>query len=160
MMMSVIPLKTVHQLTITCPRVVLVVMGALFLAACSSPVDSMPAISEPATAWRATSASGSFDVRIEPADGRTPIGEFHQWVIDVRDTQGNGVYPARITMSGGMPSHGHGLPTQPQVTEHLGNGRYRIEGVKFNMAGPWVLEFGIDAAGAQDRARFDVELGF
>lgn len=158
--MSVIPQQMVHHRTFTGPRVVFIATCAWFLVACSSPVDETPTVNEPDTSWRAASVGGTYDVRIEPEAGRAPIGEFHQWVIDVRDTKGNGVHPAQISMSGGMPSHGHGLPTQPQVTEHLGNGRYRIEGVKFNMAGPWTLEFGIDAPAGRDRVRFDLELAF
>ncbi len=157
---SVILPKTVHQLTNLYQKALIVVLNALLLAACSAPVDEPPPAANASLSWQATSSNGTFDVRIEPVDGRTPIGEFHQWEIVVLDQQGNGIHPARITMSGGMPSHGHGLPTQPQVTDHLGGGRYRIEGVRFNMAGAWLLEFGIESAGGRDRVRFDVELMF
>ena len=53
---------------------------------------------------------------------------------------------AAITVDGDMPQHGHGLPTRPQVTKHLGNGDYLVEGMKFQMGGWWVVDFTIDAA--------------
>jgi hypothetical protein len=57
-----------------------------------------------------------------------------------------------------MPQHGHGLPTQPQVTQSLGNGDYLVEGMKFQMAGWWVVDFNIDSAGQRDNVRFNLIL--
>jgi hypothetical protein len=57
-----------------------------------------------------------------------------------------------------MPQHGHGLPTSPQATEYLGDGRYLIEGVRFNMGGWWELKFSISAGQGDDSAVFNVVL--
>jgi len=38
-----------------------------------------------------------------------------------------------------MPAHGHGLPSQPKVTQYLGGGQYLVEGMLFGMAGGWQL---------------------
>jgi len=57
-----------------------------------------------------------------------------------------------------MPAHGHGLPTQPQVTEHLGDGRYQLDGLMFNMAGQWQLIFGINTREHADRVVFDLTI--
>jgi len=62
------------------------------------------------------------------------------------------VYPAAFSVTGGMPDHGHGLPTQPKVTQYLGEGRYLLEGVKFNMGGEWMLRLHILAGDRQDSA--------
>ena len=67
---------------------------------------------------------------------------------------------AAIAIAGGMPGHGHGLPTQPQVTEELGGGRYRIEGVKLNMVGAWVIEVFVQTAALRDRLRFDLAIDY
>ena len=38
-----------------------------------------------------------------------------------------------------MPAHNHGLPTKPRVTEALGGGDYRLDGVRFHMSGYWEI---------------------
>jgi len=59
-----------------------------------------------------------------------------------------------------MPAHGHGLPTQPQVTEERGDGHYRIEGVKLNMVGDWVIEVFVRTPRGDDRLRFDLAVDY
>ena len=66
------------------------------------------------------------------------VAMYDTWRLVIRDADSNqGVSPVRVVVGGGMEAHGHGLPTQPQVTEHLGDGQYQLEGLKFNMAGSW-----------------------
>lgn len=50
-----------------------------------------------------------------------------------------------------MPQHGHGLPTNPAVTSYLGKGRYRIDGVRFNMSGWWEFKLAIAAPQGDDQ---------
>ena len=57
-----------------------------------------------------------------------------------------------------MPQHNHGLPTSPQATDYLGDGRYRIEGLKFTMTGWWQLRFAISAPAGSDTVVFNVML--
>ena len=131
----------------------------LLLAAAAGGCAEPPAPeAAPATTWQAVSPSGAFVVEAGPRDGSAPIGQFHHWTVRVLDAAGEPVYPARIGLSGGMPGHGHGMPSQPQVTDYLGDGRYLIEGMNFNMAGAWVLVFGIEADGRRDRVELEVEL--
>ncbi len=131
-------------------------IGVLLCAGCAPADDPAPAAAP--TAWDAVSATGAFRVRVGPRDGEVPIGRFHDWIIAVTDGSGQPVYPARIGVNGGMPGHGHGMPTQPQVTEYLGDGRYLIEGMKFNMAGAWVLAFGVESDASRDRIEIEIEL--
>jgi hypothetical protein len=65
---------------------------------------------------------------------------------------------AQVTVDGGMPQHGHGLPTQPMVTQYLGQGNYRVEGMKFQMSGWWVVNFHISANGKSDSLQFNLML--
>lgn len=90
---------------------------------------------------------------------RPPINEFHQWVITIKDQSDNPVFPALFNLSGGMPSHGHGLPTEPKITKHLGDGSYLLEGVKFNMDGEWIFRLQISTQDKQDivEISFDVQ---
>ncbi|MEP3245079.1 MAG: hypothetical protein ABJN40_13035 [Sneathiella sp.] len=52
-------------------------------------------------------------------------------------------------ISGGMPAHGHGLPTEPRVRsvaeDKAGDLLLEIEGIKFQMWGHWVLSVEIPA---------------
>lgn len=57
-----------------------------------------------------------------------------------------------------MPQHGHGLPTAPAVIEALGDGRFLIEGMKFNMPGWWVLDLVIDGPDGHDTVTFNLVL--
>ncbi len=57
--------------------------------------------------------------------------------------------PADYKISGGMPAHGHGLPTEPRVGSVMmdegGDLVLEIEGIKFQMWGHWVLSVEIPA---------------
>jgi hypothetical protein len=85
-------------------------------------------------------------------------GELHTWVLTLTTQDGKSVDGATVTVDGGMPQHGHGLPTSPQVSAYLGDGRYRIEGVKFNMGGWWELKLAISAPPGADRVTFNLVL--
>lgn len=89
-----------------------------------------------------------------------PINQFHQWVITITDANNQPVYPARIAITGGMPAHGHGLPTQPVATKYLDQGRYLIEGMKFNMDGAWQLRLQIMTPSQQDVVEIDVTVNY
>jgi hypothetical protein len=87
-----------------------------------------------------------------------PVNAFHTWTITVTDMDGNPVNDAEISVDGGMPAHGHGLPTQPEVTKQLGDGKYLIEGVKFSMPGDWEMKFTIKAGGMEETVVRTVEV--
>jgi hypothetical protein len=63
-----------------------------------------------------------------------------------------------ITVDGGMPQHGHGLPTKPRVTRALGNGDHLVEGMKFNMGGWWVVKFAVAGEAGRDSVVFNLKL--
>ena len=78
--------------------------------------------------------------------------------VSIRDAAGNPVEGAQIDVDGGMPQHGHGLPTRPRVTRSLGDGRYQIDGLRFNMGGWWVLQLSVQASGGSDRVTFNLDV--
>lgn len=86
------------------------------------------------------------------------INQMHSWTLTVETADGQPVENATITVDGGMPQHGHGLPTRPQVTDYLGDGKYRVEGLRFQMGGWWEVEFDISAAGQNDAITFNLVL--
>ena len=78
--------------------------------------------------------------------------------VAIVDAEGRPVEAAAIQIDGGMPEHGHGLPTRPRVTRALGNGLYEIEGVRFNMGGWWEFKLAIKAASGSDVVTFNLAL--
>jgi len=87
-----------------------------------------------------------------------PINRIHGWELVVLTAGGEAVTGAEITVDGGMPAHDHGLPTRPRVTEELGGGRYRVEGLRFHMGGIWEIVVTIEAAGRRDTVTISIEL--
>ena len=129
----------------------------IMLVACqSSEEGSEKAASESVFELSSTSKNQHFVVTVGTEEHeQPPIGRFHNWLVTITDAQFRPVYPAIISIGGGMPLHGHGLPTQPQITEYLGKGIYRLEGVKFNMSGAWAIQFRIATQQLQDTVEFD-----
>jgi hypothetical protein len=82
----------------------------------------------------------------------------HSWTIELKTAEGHSVDKASIAVDGGMPQHGHGLPTSPVVTENLGDGRYLVEGMKFNMPGWWTVTVHVDGTAGADQTTFNVIL--
>jgi len=104
------------------------------------------------------SENGLFSVSYTASTGEVPVNQIHQWTLHVETADGDIVENAAITVDGDMPQHGHGLPTQPRVTQYLGNGDYLIEGLKFQMGGWWVMDFTISAGGQTDVVHFNMQL--
>jgi hypothetical protein len=78
--------------------------------------------------------------------------------VAITDAAGGPVDDATIRIDGGMPQHGHGLPTRPRVTRALGNGLYEIEGVRFNMGGWWEFTLAINSPSGSDVVTFNLAL--
>jgi hypothetical protein len=104
------------------------------------------------------SEKGLYQVAIEPENGPLQMGVLHCWVLALKTAAGQPVEDAKIAVDGGMPQHGHGLPTSPAVTANLGGGKYRVDGMKFTMSGWWELRFAITATAGSDNAVFNVTL--
>lgn len=105
------------------------------------------------------SAGGSYRATWTPETEPVRKGRMHAWTLHVATPDGQPVDSAAISVHGGMPQHGHGLPTQPRVTRQLGAGDYLVEGMKFNMGGWWTVTFGIATpAGAADSVTFNLKL--
>ncbi len=129
----------------------------LSLAACGH--EAVP-VSVPEF-WQQTSVGGSFEVTLDPqTDEKVEMNEFLEWVVTVATPDGEPVAPARITVGGGMPAHGHGLPSQPKISDHPEAGKYLLKGLKFSMNGQWVIELDIQSESIRDTVKFDIALDF
>ena len=98
--------------------------------------------------------------KVSIASQTTPvrINHMHDWVLTVKGHGGNPISGAKISVDGGMPAHGHGLPTEPRITKELGDGKYLVEGVRFNMGGHWELRFHIASSQESDKVTFNLLL--
>ncbi len=107
--------------------------------------------------WKQTE-DGHFRVQYTSALDPIPINRMHEWTVRVETADGDPVEDAEIIVDGGMPAHDHGLPTQPRVTEYLGDGDYRVRGLRFHMRGAWQVRFEIRDGELRDRVTFDLAL--
>jgi len=96
----------------------------------------------------------SYESELEPLQ----INVLHSWTVHLADAAGTPVLGAKIEADGGMPEHDHGLPTRPRVTEELGDGDYRLEGLRFHMRGSWEVTLTIEASGKTDTLVMKVTL--
>ena len=103
------------------------------------------------------SAQGLYTATLQPQQAlRTR--QLQTVAVEIRDAAGKPVEGAAITVDGGMPQHGHGLPTKPRVTQNLAGGIYEIEGVRFNMGGWWEFRLAINGAAGTDHVTFNLAL--
>ena len=134
----------------------LILVFAVFMSVMMARMSDVPANLD--TSTTRSSDNGLFNVSYTPSNGTIPVNQMHQWTLHVETADGQPVENATITVDGDMPQHGHGLPTRPQVTDYLGNGDYRVEGLKFQMGGWWLMDFTITANGQIDAVHFNMML--
>ncbi len=103
------------------------------------------------------SERGTFKVSFE-VDDPVEINKIHSWVLFIQTMSGDPVTTADISVAGGMPLHDHGMPTRPRVTENLGDGRYRLEGLRFHMNGQWEVSVTVKADGKVDTVIIALDL--
>jgi hypothetical protein len=146
------------------PALMLATMAvALSLTACSHAMMMIhgtgakrPAASEFGLGPR-SSAAGRYVATLEPAKPLRPR-QMQTVRVTVRDAEGRAIDEAQISIDGGMPQHGHSLPTRPRVTRNLGDGIYEIEGVRFNMGGWWEFKLAIAGSRGADTVTFNLDL--
>jgi len=106
--------------------------------------------------WESLSESGRYRVALRPEEGAARIGRLHAWIVRISSQEGKPVRPSRLAFNGGMPQHGHGFQTAPRVTRALGDGAFRVDGVRFHMSGEWTLRVEFVGAFGPDVAVFEI----
>ncbi len=127
----------------------LLMAGSLFIVGPAAAADA---------ALTKQTEQGMYNAVLKPNVEPVPLREIHTWTLEVTDAEGKSFEPTELTVDGGMPGHGHGFPTDPQITEHLGDGAFLVDGVKFSMPGAWVMTFGITGPAGTDNVTFELEL--
>jgi hypothetical protein len=128
------------------------VLSALALASVAGCMTPPPNLD---TSLNHPTEKGAFIVALMPPESPPNINQIHSWRIKVSSAGGVPVRQARIAVDGGMPQHGHGLPTRPQVSRELGDGTYLLEGMKFSMTGWWEIKLAIAAPEGTDKVTFN-----
>jgi hypothetical protein len=128
-------------------------VSALTLGGCMTPPAQLDvSLSHP-------TEQGKYVVTLQPPTATPAINQIHSWQVKVASPAGAPVTDARIAVDGGMPQHGHGLPTQPLVRTQLADGTYLLEGMKFSMSGWWQIKLGLQTPQGPDKVTFNVVVG-
>jgi hypothetical protein len=133
--------------------VLLALMALVCMAACTTP----PPAPSPALDLSLTrlSKENRFRVTLVPPAGVLGIHQIQSWQIRLATPDGTPIPRALVYLNGGMPEHGHGLPTRPLVTREIVPGTYLMEGVKFSMPGWWELIVAVQVNGMEDMTTFN-----
>lgn len=121
---------------------------ALSLAGCGTPPDLDLSLDK-------ASAAGLYRVGLVPPAQAPAINQMHGWKVRLATADGAPVHGATFAVDGGMPQHGHGLPTQPRVTRELEGGVYALDGMKFSMTGWWEVKLAIQGPQGADKVTFN-----
>jgi hypothetical protein len=127
-----------------------VIVGGVAIAAMQPPGDLDYSLSH-------ASDNGLYTVTIAPGIEPIPVGRLHAWTVAATLPDGTPA-KAEVMFDGGMPRHGHGLPTVPKTLGEDDDGRAIIGGVRFNMPGWWELKVHLDGIAGEDTATFNIAL--
>jgi hypothetical protein len=113
-----------------------------------------------ATAWSRLSDITSHNARYQASlialrdrgDSLDPMA----WTVAVRTASGVPVEGAALRLEGWMPDDAGGVLTHPRVTGYLGQGRYRVEGLRFDRRGWWNVKLAIASSSGTDSLAFNV----
>ena len=105
------------------------------------------------------SENGAYRATIQPQGDSIPQGRLQSWTLRLETAaSGAPVNATTVGVDGGMPQHGHGLPTKPRA-RRVGEGEYLVEGLRFNMGGWWVVKFRVASpAAGTDSVVFNVRV--
>jgi hypothetical protein len=129
--------KLLRQVSATVAFAAVAAFTALGLVGCSAPPKNLD------VSLDKQSVAGVYRVALVPPAQAPAINQMHSWKVKLATPDGTPVHGARFAVDGGMPQHGHGLPTQPRVTRELGDGTYQLDGMKFSMTGWWEVKLDI-----------------
>ena len=142
-------LPTLLKFTRNTTLLVIVILGAVTSTSIRADISTGKSLITDKSLYR---------ISISPQIDPIPIARLHSWVIHVETVDGSVFTPRQLVLTGGMPGHGHGLPSKPQVTKSLGNGDYLIGGMEFNMSGVWQLLVGVTGPDGPDQVTFEISI--
>lgn len=146
-------------------RIGLLLLGLVVLATAAAGVHMARMMARPApppdVGTEKATVNGRYRVLLAAEPSPVPLQRLHRWTARVEPAGAPGTGgPGALTLTvdGGMPQHGHGLPTQPRVTGRLPDGRLVIDGIKFSMPGWWELRLRVAGPAGVDSVTFNLTL--
>ena len=103
--------------------------------------------------------SGNIKIKISGHKNFMALNKIQHWNVELTTLRNTPIVAAKILIDGGMPAHAHGLPTEP-VVEHVNENVYTIKGLKFSMAGVWMLFIDINTKAMTYRLTLEFDLQF
>lgn len=82
----------------------------------------------------------TYKVSYEPmtSDKKIPLNELFDLHVKIMDAKGQIAKQAGLMINSCMPDHNHCMFVQP-VVEKLGDGEFKVKGMKFHMQGHWEI---------------------
>ena len=102
------------------------------------------------------SHNGVYRASLVPSSDPAGQLESRVWTIAVETAIGAPVEDATLALETWMPDDDAAHATRPRVTGYLGDGRYRVEGVRFDQRGWWNVRLEIVAPGGTDSLAFNL----
>ena len=121
------------------------------------PIFMLLAVEEQPAPMKIKSNDKGYIVTIQSMPAEVPMNKPFKLIIEVRDSREALVEDVSIRVDGGMPSHNHGMYTEPKV-KALGSGRFEATGMLFHMPGIWLIVVDIDTGFVTERAQYEVFL--
>src|SRR6185436_11898622 len=94
-------------------------------------------------AWSAAAAaaspSGRYRVTLRPLAEPIALNTWHAWLLHIERADGAALALRDLAVDGGMPAHGHGLPSAPRLERGPSANDFVVQGLRFSMAGRWEL---------------------
>ena len=129
--------------------ILLAFIALMTFAACTTPPTTLD------LSLTQLSKEKRFLVTLVPPEGTIGVQQIQSWQIKLSTPAGVPIPKALVYLNGGMPEHGHGLPTHPVVTREIAPGTYLLEGLKFSMPGWWELIVAVQVNGMEDMTYFN-----
>lgn len=89
---------------------------------------------------------------------KAPVQEKHSWLLYLENGKGEIMEGAQIYVDGINEEAGRGFASPPTISEYLGNGHYRVDGIYFSQAGIWTMRFQVIWDGIADVLSYKVEI--
>ena len=101
----------------------------------------------------AKTANGLYTLAYSPSPDPIPFSELFELDVSVKNASNAPVTDANVSLKVTMPAHGHGMQTSPQISS-VGDGHYKVTGMKFHMHGAWELIFTVESGAGTDSVSF------
>jgi hypothetical protein len=142
-------------------RLILLLALGIFLHGCNiNPVFDNPAYLSGISSYSTVieSKGKNYQIIFSPKKGQMPLNQYFDMDVQIKSAMGQILkFPIKLSIDAGMAAHNHGMNSKPMI-ESLGQGKYKVSGLLFHMAGEWFLEFSIQRGVIFDKTKITLEV--